>query len=144
MYKTVVHLVLSSLLDVSRVYPNLFVILFKCGKILTRFRELALLHTFTDVPVDKSTLGVEEIEFVVETAPRGRDSRRVRQHTHATRHLSEVTTRDVSGWLVADTELEASGAPIHELNGPASLDNADSRVDVLGNDITTVEQCTGH
>ena len=81
---------------------------------------------------------------MVETAPCARDGCCVRQHAHATGHLGEITTRDVSGWLVADTELEASGAPIHELNGTAGLDDADSGVDVLGNDITTVEQCTCH
>jgi hypothetical protein len=138
------YLVLSSLLGVRRVYPNLLVILLERSKILTRFRELALLHTFTNVPVDKGTLRVEEIEFMVETAPCAGDGRRVRQHAHAAGHLGEITTGDMSGWLIADTELEAGGAPIHELNGPAGLDNADSRINVLGNDITTVEQSTCH
>lgn len=94
--------------------------------------------------MNKSTLGVEEVKFVVEATPRGRDSRRVRQHAHATRHLGEVAARDVSGWFITDTELEAGGAPIHELNGSPGLDDTNSRVDVLGNDITAVEQCTGH
>ena len=144
MQKELVILVLSSLLDVCGVNSNLLIVFFECGKILARFRELALLHTLTDVPVDKGTLGVQEIEFVVETAPRCRDGRRVRQHAHAAGHLGEITAGNVGGRLVADTELETSGTPIHELNGPAGLDDADSRIDILGNNIATIEQGTRH
>lgn len=34
-----------------------------------------LLHTLTNVPVDKGTLGVHEIEFVIKTSPRRRNGR---------------------------------------------------------------------
>ena len=39
---------------------DLFVILFEGGQILTSFGEFTFFHTFTDIPVDESTLGVPE------------------------------------------------------------------------------------
>lgn len=71
--------------------PYLFIILFECSQVLTglgeftlsdliRVRELPkelnltyLFHTLTDVPMHKGTLGVQEIELVVEAAPGRRD-----------------------------------------------------------------------
>ena len=37
------------------------------GKVLTGLWEFGLFHTFTDVPVDEGTLGVHEIELVIES-----------------------------------------------------------------------------
>ena len=54
---------------------------------------------------------------------------------HATSSFGQVTPRDVGRVLVADTEFETRGAPV----GAVGLDNADGSVDVLGNDIATVE-----
>merc|ERR1719237_1434986 len=47
------------------VHADLFVIFLQGSKILTSFREFSLFHTLTDVPVNKSSLGVHEIELVV-------------------------------------------------------------------------------
>ena len=92
----------------------------------------------------KGTLRVEEIELVVETAPGSRDGSGVGQHAHATGNLGQVTTRDVGGGLIADTKFETGGTPVDELDGALGLDDADSGVDVLGDDITTIEQSTSH
>ena len=48
------------------------------------------------------------------------------------------------GRLVADTELEASRAPVDELNGALGLEGGDSRVGIVGNDVTAVQQAGGH
>jgi len=50
----------------------------------------------------------------------------------------------VSGRLVADTKLETSGTPVNKLDRTLSLDNPDGGVDVLGDNITTVEQSASH
>ena len=42
------------------------------------------------------------------------------------------------------SHLEASGAPIDELDGTFGLDGSNGGVDVLGYDITTVQHATGH
>ena len=103
-----------------------------------------LLRSPTDIPVNEGTLRVEEIELVVKSAPGSRDGGSVGQHAKAARNLGKVTTRDVGGGLIADTELEASGAPVDELNGTLGLNDADSGIDILGDDITTVKESTSH
>merc|ERR1719376_885391 len=46
--------------------------------------------------------------------------------------------------LVVDAALEASGAPVDELDGALGLDGGDSGVDVLGDNVTTVHEAAGH
>lgn len=46
--------------------------------------------------------------------------------------------------LVADTELEASRAPVDELDGALGLQGGDSSVGIVGNDVATVQQAGGH
>lgn len=67
---------------------HLFIILLKCGEVLTGLGEFTLsslirtcklsrepdlthlFHTLTDIPMHKGALGVQKIELMVETAPR--------------------------------------------------------------------------
>jgi hypothetical protein len=46
--------------------------------------------------------------------------------------------------LVADTDLESSWAPINELDGTLGLESGNSTVNILGNNITAVQQAGGH
>lgn len=46
--------------------------------------------------------------------------------------------------LVADAKLEASGAPVDELDGTLGLEGGNRSVGVVGNNITTVQQACGH
>ena len=94
--------------------------------------------------MNEGTLRVQEIELVVEAAPCSRDGRRVGKHAQAASDLCQVTARDVRGWFIADTELEAGRAPVNELDGPLGLDKADRGVGVLGDNIATVEEGAGH
>ena len=137
------YLVLS-LLNIGGVDADFFVILFESSEIFTGLREFTFLHTLTDVPVDEGTLGVEEIELVVETAPGAGDGGGVGKHAHTARHLGKVTARNVSRWLIADTELEASGTPVDKLDGTLGLDDGDCSIDIRGDDITTVEESASH
>ena len=43
-----------------------------------------------------------------------------------------------------ETNLEASGTPVHELNAALALDGGDGGVHVLGHNITAVEHAAGH
>jgi hypothetical protein len=123
---------------------DLLVVLLEGSQILTGLGELSLLHTLSDVPVDESTLGVHQVELVVETGPGLGDGRGVGQHAHGTLHLGQVTSGHDGGWLVVDTDLEASGAPVDELDGTLGLDGGDGSVDVLGHNVTTVQHTAGH
>jgi len=74
-----------------------------------------------------------------EAAPGSGDSGCVGQHAQTTADLGKVTTRDASGGLIADTELESGRAPIYDLDRFPGLDGGNRRLDILWNDITTVK-----
>merc|ERR1719453_1095827 len=123
---------------------DLLVVLFESSKILARLRELALLHTLTDIPVDERTLGVHEVKFVIDAGEHLSDGRGVADHAHSAHHLRQVTTRHDGWWLVVDAALEASRAPIHELNRTLGLDSGDRGVHVLWDNISAVHEAAGH
>jgi len=131
-------------LSLNTVDSDLFVVLLKGSKIFTSLRELSLFHALSDVPVNEGTFGVHEIELVVKTSPSLSNGSGVGQHAHGALDLGKITTRNNSGWLVVDSDLEASGAPVDELDGPLGLDGSDGGVDILGDDITTVHEAAGH
>jgi len=123
---------------------DFFVVLLEGGEILTGLGELTLFHTFTDVPVNEGTLGVHKIELVVDSGEHLSDGGGVGDHAHGAHNLGEVTTGDDGRGLVVDTALEASGAPVDELDGSLGLDGGNSGVDILGDDITSVHEAAGH
>ena len=94
--------------------------------------------------MDEGTLGVHEIELVIDSGEDLSDGSGVGDHAHSAHDLGEVTTWDDSGWLIVDTALEASWAPVDELDGSLGLDGGDSGVDILGDDITSVHEAAGH
>ena len=81
---------------------------------------------------------------MVQTGPGLRYGRGVGQHAHAALNLGQIASWNSSGRLVVDAHLEASGAPVHELDGALGLDVGNGRVDVLGNYVPSVQQATGH
>merc|ERR1719478_770647 len=123
---------------------NLLVVLLEGSKVFATLGELTLLHTLTDVPVNEGTLGVHEVELVVHAGEHLGDGGGVRDHAAGALHLGEVTTGHHSRGLVVDTALEASGAPVDELDGALGLDGGDGSVHVLGDDVTAVHHAAGH
>ena len=97
-----------------------------------------------DSPVNESPLGVEQIELAVETGPCGSDGGGVGKHTERSRDLCQISSGNVGRRLVTDTELEPGRAPVNELNGSLGLDLSDGRVDVLGDDVSSVEKSASH
>ena len=53
-------------------------------------------------------------------------------------HLGEIATRHDSGRLVVDAALEASRAPVHELDCAIGLDGGHGSVHVLGHNVAAV------
>jgi len=94
--------------------------------------------------VNESSLGVHQIEFVIESGKSLCDGSGVVQHADCTLDFSQVTARNYGGRLVVDANLEASGAPIDELNGPLGFNGGDGSVDILGNNVSTIQQTTRH
>merc|ERR1711907_432990 len=126
------------------VNADLFVVFLEGSKIFASLGELALLHALTDVPVDEGALGVHEVELVVKTSPGLGNGRGVAEHADRALDLGQVTTGHDSRGLVVDADLETSGAPVDELDGTLGLDGGDGGVDVLGDDVATVEHAAGH
>merc|ERR1711959_359683 len=126
------HLVFLFILTftVGGLGTNLLVILLEGGKILTGLGEFTFLHTLTDVPVNKGTLGVHEVELVVKTSPGLGNGGGVAKHAHSALDLGEVTTWNNSWWLPINTDLEASWAPVDELDGALGIDGGDRGVDI--------------
>ena len=128
----------------GRVGTNLLVVLLESSQVLAGLGELTLLHTLTDIPVDEGTLGVHEVELVVKTSPGLSDGSGVAQHADSALDLGQITTWNDGGWLVVDTDLETSWAPVDELDGALGLDGGNGSVDVLGDDVTAVQHAAGH
>merc|ERR1712232_878028 len=116
---TEVLLLAFALSSLSR---DFLVVLLKSSKVLTGLGELTLLHTLTDVPVDEGTLGVHEVELVVNAGEDLSDGRGIGDHAHGALDAGKVATGDNSGGLVVDATLEAGRAPVDELNGALGLD----------------------
>jgi len=123
---------------------DLFVILLEGGEILSGFRELSFFHTLSDVPMDEGSLGVHEIELVINSGEDLSDGSRVGDHADSSHDLGEITTWNNGWWLIVDTALETGWAPVNELNGSLGLDGGNGSVDILWDDITSVHEAACH
>jgi len=94
--------------------------------------------------MDESSLGVHEIEFVIDSGEDFSDGGRVRDHANGSHDLGEITTWNDGWWLIVDTTLETGWAPVNELDGSLGLDGGDSGVDILWDDITSVHEAASH
>ncbi|KAE8749546.1 hypothetical protein FOCC_FOCC003811 [Frankliniella occidentalis] len=119
-------------------------ILLQRSKILACLGEFSLLHTLSNIPVNKGTLGVHQVEFMIEASPCLSNGCGIGKHADCSCNLGQVTTRD-DGWgLVVDANLEASRAPINKLDALLSFDVGDGGIDILGHNVTSVQKATGH
>ena len=94
--------------------------------------------------MDECSLGVHEIEFVIDSWEDLSNSGWVRDHTDGSHDFSKISTWNNCRWLIVDTTLEASWAPVNELDGSLGLNSSNGCIDILGDDITSVHEATGH
>jgi len=94
--------------------------------------------------MDESSLGIHQIEFVIQSGEDLSNSGRVGDHANGSHDLGQVTTWD-NGWgLIVDSAFESGWAPVDELDGSLGLDGSNGGVDVLGDNVTSVHHTTGH
>jgi len=94
--------------------------------------------------VDEGSLGLHQVEFVVDAGEHLCDGGGVGNHAYRAHDFSQVSSRD-DGWrLLVDAALEAGRAPVDELDGALGLDGRDCGVHVLGDDVTAVHQAASH
>jgi len=94
--------------------------------------------------MDESSLGVHEIEFMIDSREDFSDGGGVRDHADSSHYLGQVTSWDDGWWLVVNSALESSWRPVNELNGSLGLDSGDSGVDILWYNITSVHHTASH
>jgi len=128
----------------SGLSADLLVVLLKGSKILTGLGELTLLHALTDVPVDESTLGVHEIELVVNAGKSLGDGGGVGHHAHSALDTGQVTSGNNGRGLVVDAALESGGAPVDELDCALGLDGGNGGVDILGDNVAAEHHAASH
>merc|ERR1719326_109299 len=137
--------ILLGLLIRGSVGEDIQVVLLEESKILTGLRELTLLHTLTDVPVDEGALGVHEAELGNETLLEdAADGDVVSDHADVTWRVGHVVGLDSLGGLVVKTDLEPGGAPLDERDLVLALHELGGLVGVAGANVTTVVQGDGH
>ena len=81
---------------------------------------------------------------MVESGPCLGDGRRVAEHAHGSLDLGQVSAWNHSRRLVVDADLESGGTPVDELDRSLRLDGGNGRVDVLWNDVSTIQHAAGH
>lgn len=94
--------------------------------------------------MDEGSLGVHKIELMVKSGEDFGNGGGVGDHANGSHDLGEVTTWDNGWWLVVDSALESSWAPVDELDGSLGLDGGDGGVDILGDDISSVHEAASH
>merc|ERR1711962_682197 len=92
----------------------------------------------------KGTLSVHQIKLVIKPSPGLCNSSGVAQHAHSPLDLGQVSTRNYSGWLVVDANLETSGTPVHKLDGALGFDGGNGSIYIFGHHITTVQKAASH
>ena len=94
--------------------------------------------------MNERTLGIHQIELVVNAGHHLRDRRAVRDHAARAHDLRQVSTRDDRRRLVVDAALETGRAPVDELDRALRLDRRNGSVHVLRHDITAVHHAACH
>merc|ERR1711937_969908 len=128
----------------GRLNADLLVVLLQSSEIFTRFREFSLFHSLADIPIDEGTLGIHEIELVVDAREHFSNSSGVADHADSTHHLGKIASWHNSRWLVVDAALETSWGPVNELNGTLGLDGCDGCIHILGHHISAVHHTASH
>merc|ERR1712135_246833 len=81
---------------------------------------------------------------MIKTSPSFSNSCCVARHADSSLYFSKIATRYNSWWLVVNSDLETSWTPVDKLDGSLGLDGCNCSVDVLRDNITTVQHAAGH
>ena len=72
------------------------------------------------------------------------DECRIAKYVHCAVDLGEIAVGYHLRRLIADANLEPGRTPVDKLNGALCLESGDGTMGVLGHDVATVEQASGH
>lgn len=94
--------------------------------------------------MNKGSLGIHKIEFVIDSGEDFSDGSGVGDHADGSHDFGEITTWDDSWGLIVDSAFETGWAPIDELDSSLGLDSSNGGVNILWYDITSVHHAAGH
>merc|ERR1719322_559675 len=132
------------LLPLKRIHANLLVVLLECSQVLPGLRELSLLHTLSNIPVNKGSLGVHQIKLVIQPGPGLSNGGGVGKHTDSSLDLGKISARNHSWRLIVDTNLKSSWTPVNKLDASLGLNGGNGSIDILRDHISPVEHAAGH
>jgi hypothetical protein len=72
--------------------------------------------------MDKGSLGVHKIEFVVQSGENFSNGGGVGNHADGSHDFGQISSWNNGGWLIVDSDFESSWAPINELDGSFGFD----------------------
>lgn len=139
-----IFIIFTFIFSFGSVNTNLFVVFFKSCQIFSGFTEFSFFHTFTYVVMNKGSLGIHKVEFVIQSREYFCNSSRVRNHAHSSHYLGQIAPWDNTWRLVVNSAFESSWAPINKLDCSLSLDGCNRCIDVFGDNISSVHQTTSH
>merc|ERR1719210_688261 len=114
-------------------------------KIFPRLAEFSFLHSFSDVPVDVSSLRVHHVVLLRQSLLEDPvDGNVVGNHDNISLHHAHVVILDRRWRDVVQTDLESSGAPFDECDFLVVLDVLDSAVSFLRAYVSSVVQTDSH
>jgi len=117
---------------------HLIIVFLKSCQILSSFREFSLLHAFSDVPVNKGSLGIHQVEFMIDPWKYLGYGCRVADHTASSHYFGHIPARNGCRRLIVDANLEPCGAPVNKLDGPFCFDVANWPTNIFGDDVSSV------
>ena len=94
--------------------------------------------------MDESSLGIHEIEFVINSWEDFSNCSWVWDHAACSHNLGEVTSWNHSWWLIVDSAFESSWAPVDELDSSLGLNGCNSGVNIFWYDISSIHETASH
>ena len=94
--------------------------------------------------MNEGPLGVHEVELVVQSGPGLHDGGGVGETADCPHHFGQISARNHCWWLVVDPNLEPRGTPVDKLDGFLVFNRSNGSIDILGHNITSVQEATGH
>merc|ERR1712012_827819 len=92
----------------------------------------------------KCSLCIHQVKLVVKPCPCLHDGCGVCQTTNSSLDFGQICARHHCWWLVIDAYFESSWAPINKFNRFRCLDGCNGGIDVLGDNISSVQETDGH
>mmetsp|Transcript_33652 Transcript_33652/g.54772 ORF Transcript_33652/g.54772 Transcript_33652/m.54772 type:complete len:474 (-) Transcript_33652:67-1488(-) len=121
------------------------VILLQESQILSGLGKLALFHTLTDIPMHKRALRIHQVVLLADAlAKHSRDGGIVSNHHHVALGRRQIILRQHRRWLLIETDLEASRAPLHKRRLLVRLQPLHRRVRLFRLHIATIIHRNSH